>query len=218
MWELKAALFDLDGTLFDTEPQYSVFWESMGKYYHPELPDFHNLIKGTTLDSIFENYFPNDIDRKLVTRKLDEWERNMKYAFVKGADSFVKHLKKQGVKCAIVTSSNKKKIECVRDKVPDLDVMFDKIITAEMFAKSKPFPDSYLFAANDLNVHVRECVVFEDAFNGIKAAKNANMFTIGLATSHVRETLVNLCDFVIDDFSEINYNVVIDLFNNFNNK
>ena len=46
---IKAALFDLDGVVFDTESQYSVFWGMIGKEYHPEIPDFAQIIKGQTL-------------------------------------------------------------------------------------------------------------------------------------------------------------------------
>ena len=47
---IKAALFDLDGVVFDTESQYSVFWGMIGREYHPEMPDFALRIKGQTLD------------------------------------------------------------------------------------------------------------------------------------------------------------------------
>ena len=46
---IKAALFDLDGVVFDTEPQYTQFWIEMGRRYHPELPDLAHVIKGQTL-------------------------------------------------------------------------------------------------------------------------------------------------------------------------
>lgn len=50
--ELKAALFDLDGVVFNTEPQYTIFWKSQFKMYHPELPGIENQIKGMTLVEI----------------------------------------------------------------------------------------------------------------------------------------------------------------------
>lgn len=55
---IKAALFDLDGVVLDTETQYSVFWGMIGKEYHPELPDFALRIKGQTLVQIYDKYFP----------------------------------------------------------------------------------------------------------------------------------------------------------------
>lgn len=55
---IKAALFDLDGVVFDTESQYSVFWGMIGKEYHPEISDFAQIIKGQTLVQIYDKYFP----------------------------------------------------------------------------------------------------------------------------------------------------------------
>ena len=55
---IKAALFDLDGVVLDTETQYSVFWGMIGKEYHPELPDFALRIKGQTLGKSTINIFP----------------------------------------------------------------------------------------------------------------------------------------------------------------
>ena len=63
---IKAALFDLDGVVLDTETQYSVFWGMIGKEYHPELPDFALRIKGLTLVQIYDKYFSDDAVFALV--------------------------------------------------------------------------------------------------------------------------------------------------------
>ena len=60
--ELKAALFDLDGVVFNTEPQYTKFWKSQFRMYHPELPGIENQIKGMTLVEIYDKYFANRIE------------------------------------------------------------------------------------------------------------------------------------------------------------
>ena len=52
-----AALFDFDGVVMDTEPQYTVFWDAVGKKYHPEYEAFGKIIKGQTLSQIFSRYF-----------------------------------------------------------------------------------------------------------------------------------------------------------------
>ena len=57
---IKAALFDLDGVVFDTESQYSIFWGMIGREYHPEMPDFEYRIKGQTLVQIYDKYFTDD--------------------------------------------------------------------------------------------------------------------------------------------------------------
>ena len=54
-YKLKAALFDLDGVVFDTEPQYTVFWGSQCRLYHPEHPGLEQEIKGQTLTQIYDH-------------------------------------------------------------------------------------------------------------------------------------------------------------------
>ena len=52
-----AALFDFDGVVMDTESQYTLFWDAVGKKYHPEIPNFGHHIKGQTLTRLYEKYF-----------------------------------------------------------------------------------------------------------------------------------------------------------------
>ena len=52
-----AALFDLDGVIFDTETQYSVYWGEVGRLYHPEVEHFERKIKGQTLTQIYDKWF-----------------------------------------------------------------------------------------------------------------------------------------------------------------
>ena len=81
----KAALFDLDGTLFDTEPQYTIFWGRTARRYRPDVPNLEYAIKGTTLTQIFANYFPDPQVQAEITEALNDWEGTMRYEFVPGA-------------------------------------------------------------------------------------------------------------------------------------
>lgn len=208
MNKFKAALFDLDGTLMDTEGQYTVFWGSVARKYRPDIPQLENLIKGTTLVQIYDRYFPDPEWQKEITKGLDEWERNMDYAFIPGALDFIRDIKAHGVKCAIVTSSNIKKMESVAKKVPDFDVLFDRILTAEDFTASKPAPDPYLAGAKVFGCAIDECVVFEDAFTGLQSGMSAGMYTIGVTTYNTREQIQDKCNYTIQNFEGLNYNKV----------
>ncbi len=206
MKTIKAALFDLDGTLVNSEWQYTNFWQARGKEYHPEIPDFAHYIKGTTLDHILSTYFPDKELQKKITRELDEFEQAMDFSPIAGAVEFIKDLKAHGVKCAIVTSSNQPKMEQVAKSQGDFLGLFDAILTSEDFAASKPDPSCYLVGAKRFSAEIDECVVFEDAFNGISAGTNAGMFVVGLATVNSREQIEPLCGHVIDDYRGIDYN------------
>ncbi|MDO4995190.1 MAG: HAD family phosphatase [Bacteroidales bacterium] len=200
--KFKAALFDLDGTLLDTEPQYTEFWSAMGRRYRPDLPDFNSLIKGTTLIQIFDLYIPEEY-REEITEQLDVWEAQMHYELMPGAEEYITRLHSKGVKTALVTSSNDKKMRQVRRTLPQFDSLFDVVLTSEDFTRSKPFPDCYLKAAEVLDVQPCDCIVFEDAFSGLQAARSAGMYVVGLATTNSREAIESKCDRIINSFLEL---------------
>ena len=94
----RAALFDLDGVVFDTEPQYSVFWGDQFRRYYPEHPGMENLIKGMTLVQIFDEHFKDAETRRRITAELDEFERNMDFNYVAGFEDFVREIRANGVR------------------------------------------------------------------------------------------------------------------------
>lgn len=196
----KGALFDLDGVVFDTEPQYSIFWGNQFKEYYPGSTDMEKQIKGQTLIEIYDKYFPQKETQEAITRKLDEFEKCMKLEYVDGFETFVANIKKDGIKTAVVTSSNKVKMNNVYIKKPEFQNYFDIILTAEDFSESKPSPDCYLKAAERFGLTSDECVVFEDSFNGLKSGKAANMFVVGLSTTNSPEAIRPYSDIIIKDY------------------
>ncbi len=203
----NTALFDLDGVLIDTEPQYSIIWGRIGQKYHPEIPDFAFRIKGMTLVNILNQYFQSDaVAQKDVDKMLEEFEaREMVYRFMPGVEDFLKGLVAQGYKTAVVTSSNREKMENVRQKLPQLFDYFNLIVTAEDFGNSKPAPDCYIKAAELLGSDIENCVVFEDSKNGIRAGMSAKMYTVGVATTFPKTELLPLATEVIETF--VGYNI-----------
>lgn len=200
---MKAALFDLDGTLFDTEGQYTIFWGGVCRKFRPDIERLEYKIKGMTLVQIFDRFFPEPEIQKQIKKGLDEWESQMDYRWLPGALEFVEQCKRRGVKCIIVTSSNQEKMSSVAAQKPDFNKLFDRVLTSEDFSASKPAPDCYLLAAKLAGCEKSECVVFEDAMNGVLSGHNAGIYTVGVATYNPREMLQEYCDRVIDDFREL---------------
>lgn len=208
---LKVALFDLDGTLVDTEDQYSVFWGATARKYRPDVPRLEHLIKGTTLTQIFDTYFPDPQWQADITEGLNAYEAQMTYEFYPGALNFITDLKRNGVKCAVVTSSNIPKLESVKRQIPNFDALFDKVLTAEDFTASKPAPDCYLLGAKTFGADIDECVVFEDAYTGLQAGMASGIFTIGLATGHTKEEIEHCCNHVLNSFEGMTYEKLVEL-------
>ena len=204
----KAALFDLDGVVFDTEPQYTVFWGGICRQYHPEHPGLEHEIKGSTLTQIYDRWFDGTLEaeRESITRRLDDYEQQMHYDYITGFEALIADLRLYGVKTAVVTSSNIPKMESVYRYQPSFKQLFDAILTSEDFDRSKPDPDCYLKAARRLEVKTSECIVFEDSFNGLRSGRAAEMAVVGLTTTNKAEDIKPLSDIQIIDYQHINYN------------
>jgi len=198
------ALFDFDGVIMDTESQYTKFWDEKGK----ELlgrEGFGHTIKGQTLKQIFGKYFThcNQEELSRIERMIDSFEADMKYEFIPGVVEFLAELKRNGIPCAIVTSSNNKKMDKVYKIHPELKGMVDAVLTSENFSRSKPDPECFLKGMEALGGCPQDTVVFEDSLHGIEAGRQAGAFVVGLATTNSREKIMPLCDAVIDNFKDM---------------
>ncbi|MBQ8265892.1 MAG: HAD family phosphatase [Bacteroides sp.] len=201
-----AALFDFDGVVVDTEPQYSLFWDEKGKKYHPEIPEFGHHIKGQTLIQIYSQFFlqPEGL-QSVITRELLDYETRMSFEFIPGVVDFMKELRLKGVKIAIVTSSNDQKMANAHRALPELKSMVDYIVTADKVSHSKPHPECFLLGAESVQVPVENCVVFEDSFHGIESGRRAGMKVIGLATTNPASSIEDKVSLVIPDFVDFNH-------------
>ncbi len=204
-YSMKAVLFDLDGVVVDTEPQYSRFWHHIG-VERLGMNDLEMRIKGQTLAHIYESFFPGQPDVQAdITARLDRFEEDMDYEYVPGVMAFVNDLRRHHVYTAIVTSSNKKKMEALYRARPELPASFDRVLTAEMFAASKPDPACFLLGMEMFQTDADHTWVCEDSFNGLRAGRASGATVIGLATTNTREAITPFCDHVLDDFRGFTY-------------
>ena len=201
-----AALFDFDGVVVDTEPQYTLFWDEKGKKYHPEIPNFGHHIKGQTLIQIYKQFFrePEGLQDE-ITRQLLDYELTMHFEYIDGVVDFMKELREKGVKLAIVTSSNDAKMANAYREHPELKTIVDYIVTADRVTHSKPHPECFMLGAEMLGVEKNYCIVFEDSFHGIEAGNRAGMKVIGLATTNSAEAIADKCALVIPDFTDFTF-------------
>jgi len=195
-------LFDLDGVLLDSEGHYSVFWKQMDKEYPTGIDNFANYIKGFHLSRIL-NFFESNEVRQDIMEKLLECEANMKYEFFPGALEFVKQLKAAGIPMAIVTSSDRTKMQSLYSQHPYFPELFDHIITGDMVTKAKPDPDCFLLGAKLLDMDITDCIVFEDSRNGLLAARASGARVIGIASTLSAETVSEFSDITIEAVSQL---------------
>ena len=195
------ALFDLDGVILDTEGSYTAFWDDYGSRHFSEK-DFGLKIKGQTLVKILGDYFPEENERKAITDAINDFERKMSYPFVPGVENYIKSLKSNGIRTAVVTSSNLLKMDNVYRCHPGFREMFDIILTSEDFSESKPSPYCYLKAMRLFGAGPEDCVVFEDSLAGLQSARASGAFVTALTTTNPEEVVRNYADLVIRDFND----------------
>ena len=207
MDKFKAALFDLDGVVFDTESQYTVFWGGICRQYHPEHPGLEHEIKGQTLTQIYDRWFSGPLlsEQDSITARLNDYEQQMHYDYIAGFEPLIATLHHHGVKTAVVTSSNIPKMESVYRYQTGFCSLFDAILTSEDFERSKPDPDCYIKAAQRLETEKDECIVFEDSFNGLKSGRAAGMTVIGLATTNTVEAIKPLSDLQLKNYDGLTF-------------
>ena len=205
---VKACLFDLDGVVFDTEPLYTLFWRNLDKRLRPNIDNFEHIIKGQTLAQIYDKYFAGEEKKQEeITAFVNEYEQNMSFNYITGFEDFVKDVRSKGIKTAVVTSSNLEKMQNVYNKHPEFKGYFDEILTSEDFEESKPSPDCYFKAAARFGVSPKECIVFEDSFNGLRSGIASGARVIGLATTnsmaeiepYTKEVISNYDGFTLSD-------------------
>lgn len=200
----RAALFDLDGVLIDTEGIYSDYWRHKGLEYGVGYDDFADRIKGTTLKQILDTYFPEHLHGEIMA-DLERFEDTMEYRVFPGVHEFLEQLSANGIKCAIVTSSNDEKMEHLWEQHPELKRYFQAIVTDGQVTKSKPDPQPYLIAARELGCRPEDCYVFEDSFNGLLSGRRAGATLIGLSTTNPASQLADKAELVIDSFQGFTY-------------
>lgn len=196
-----AALFDMDGVIFDTEPQYTYFWDKIGVEYLG-ITNFASHWKGVPVRIMMDKAFGHIRDKHAeIIERCNAFEHDMIFDFIPGSKEFIAVLRQKGVRVAVVTSSNDRKMSNVYRNHPDFKSMFDAIVTSDSFTKGKPHPECFLKGMEILGSEPDHTFVFEDSFSGLEAAQASGGIVIGLTTSNQEESIKQYCTLTIPDFS-----------------
>lgn len=210
---IKAVLFDLDGTLCDSMWVWTAIDDDyIEKYNLTEPEDFHEGMEGlsyTETAEYFLKVFP-DLPKTVEDLKREWYEMAIqKYAqevtLKEGAKNFLQYLKAHDISVGIATSNDRKLVEAFLEG-QEATHLIDTISTSCEAKKGKPAPDVYLIAANNLQVAPENCLVFEDVPMGILAGKNAGMKVCAVEdwfSAAQREKKKELADYYICHYDEI---------------
>jgi len=184
---IQAAIFDMDGLLIDTEPEWQRmerdFVKKMGIDAKPEHQKQTLGLRSIELIKYWYHIKPwPDPDFEKTEKEFNEGMRKYYLSsatLMNGAMQVLDLFKKSGLKMALASSSPMFLIDTFIDKFT-LHEHFDIIHSAEFEEFGKPHPAVYINAAKKLHVPATTCLAFEDSFNGLLAAKSAMMMAIAV--------------------------------------
>lgn len=186
---IKAAIFDMDGLLLDSEPFWKIaetkVFNSIGVPLTDEMCDTTVGMRIEEVTAHWHKKYPWDINRqgnsiseisKKVVENVIELINERAEPF-KGVNYILDFFVSRKIKSAIASSSAMSIIDAVLDKF-DIRNKFVAIHSAEFEEYGKPHPAIYINTAVSLNVKPEDCLAFEDSFVGLTSAKNAGMKTV----------------------------------------
>ena len=205
---LKALLFDVDGTLADTDPTHVL---AFGRYLEPfglsvDEAFYRTRISGRTNAAIFADLFP-DRSPDEHARLGDEKEALYRalaseLAPLQGLPALLDWARANGCRLAAVTNGPRLNLAHALDGLRIAD-RFDVLVAREDVARGKPDPLPYVTALERLGLAAGDAVAFEDSPAGVSAAKAAGLFTFGLLTSQPAHVLQDAgADATIADFED----------------
>lgn len=205
---LKALLFDLDGTLAQTNSVHHSTWVKVLEPHGYDVTwDFYrDRISGRLAPEIVSDLLPDlsDEEAREMAEKKEAQFREQAGALepLPGLVDLIAKGQERGMSIALVTNAPKENVSAVLD-ILGLDDTFEPVVLAEEIGVSKPDPAPYQAALEVLNVSAGEAVAFEDSPSGIASSVDAGIPTVGIASTHEPEELEKLgVDLVTQDFAD----------------
>jgi beta-phosphoglucomutase len=213
-----AMLFDMDGVLVDSNPYHKTAIEIfLAKHnFHFTDEELKQKVWGRMnkewLRAVFGEEMPeaeiiqHGLDKELIYRQI--FEKDIKE--VKGLTSFLQLLQTYQVPCAVATSAPRPNVDFAFEHL-HIAPYFQAVLDESHVKHGKPNPEIYLKAANTLGFPPEKCIVIEDSLAGTKSGKSAGCKVIGITTTHTPEELNATSNLIIDDFTNLTINHLLEL-------
>ena len=206
----RGYIFDMDGTIVDNVPYHIKAWKAFSRAHGRELAESDIISWMGMTNRVYQERMlgrpvTDDESRRLSDEK-EEMYRALYAPHMRlpdGLRAFLDKAHADGIACAVATGAPSGNVKFVMDGL-SLRGDFETIVDETMYKKCKPDPECFLTAARIIGCAPANCIVFEDAVSGIKAAKAAGMKAVGIAFTQPREVLLSAgADLAIESFLDL---------------
>lgn len=207
MQSLKAILYDLDGTIADTDPIHFIAWQDCLREYGIEIDEtlYKQEFSGSTNPRLIAKFLPqlSATEGEAFAEQKEARFRALAHQLplTPGLKDLIDWAKKHQLKQAVVTNAPRKNAHFMLSALK-LDQVFDRVILSEEIGIGKPDPAPYAYALKAFGLEPDQAIAFEDSPLGIQSATGAGILTIGIASTQTPETLKELgTTLAIKDFT-----------------
>lgn len=177
-YPVQGALFDMDGTMFDTERlRFQTLKQASNEFIGQEFSDEYLMqclgLSAKASEQLAQKFYGTDVPYTAIRKRADEIElafvRQNGVPIKKGLIQVLERLRKSGLRMAVATSSRRAIAE---EYLINANVykFFDLLVCGDEVEQGKPHPEIFITAAQRLNLQPQQCLMFEDSENGINSA------------------------------------------------
>ena len=222
MTKIKAAFFDQDGVIIDTERDghrvsFNMTFKEFGFTDEWDVDYYHELLQiAGGKERMKHHWKTKGFSRPLTEEEIDNLVKEMhkrktaifvdliesgKLPLRPGIRRFMKELMEAGIQIGVCTTSNEQAAKAITEKILS-DIKFDIVLAGDVVKNKKPDPEIYNLALSRLGLQPEECFVVEDSKNGVKAAKAASMKTIVTTNGYTEKEDVEAGDVIVSSLGE----------------
>lgn len=205
---IKALIFDLDGTLVNTEPLHYRAWKATLMENGVAEFTFETFLYyvGMSNEKLASDFINSDGIEKSVSELVRD-KQAMYVEFIpnihlcEGVHQVLQRYHKT-MELAVASSSHQLEIKAILE-AKELTGYFSRVVGGDMVDKKKPDPEIYLKVQSLFNVTAEECIAFEDSASGLNAAKNAGMYGVAIPNEFTRNHDFTRADRILSTLAEV---------------